>query len=79
MAKEEVDPRLKRWITAHLPKEKEPPPEKADQSFTIYVSKSEADRIEEIRSKFGTTRQDVLRQLVQAGLGQFARETGWWK
>jgi 2-iminoacetate synthase ThiH len=76
--KEEVDPALKRWVTAHMPEKGEPAPEKADTSYTIYVSKSEAERIAKCQREFGTTRQEVLRRLVQAGLKQLGVATGWW-
>ncbi len=77
---DEVDPALKRWVTAHMPDKAEgrSPPEKADQSYTIYVSKSEAERIAKCQREFGTTRQEVLRRLVQAGLKQLGIATGWW-
>lgn len=76
--KDEVDPALKRWVTAHMPEKAGPPPEKADTSYTIYVSKSEAERIAKCQREFGTTRQEVLRRLVQAGLKQLGIATGWW-
>ena len=75
---DEVDPALKRWVTAHMPEKAEDAPEKADTSYTIYVSKSEAEKIAQIQKKFGTTRQETMRQLMQAGLKQFGKLTGWW-
>jgi hypothetical protein len=80
MAKKEddIDPALKRWVTAHMPEKEGPPPEKADTSYTIYVSKSEAEKIAKIQRQFGTTRQEVMRQLLQAGLKQLGKLTGWW-
>jgi hypothetical protein len=76
---DDVDPALKRWVTAQMPEKETAPPEKADTSYTIYVSKSEAEKIAKIQKQFGTTRQETMRQLLQAGLKQFGRLTGWWK
>ena len=76
-----ISPTMARFVAAHVqPDAPTEPPEKADQSYTIYVSKSEADKIAEIQRKAGNqTRQAVLRMLVQAGLDQFNEATGWWK
>lgn len=82
MAKDKppISPTMKRFVAAHVQETPTEVPEKADQSYTIYVSKSEADKIAEIQRKAGNlTRQAVLRMLVQAGLEQFNEATGWWK
>jgi len=81
MAKKDdpIDPALKRWVTAHMPEQAEPAPEKTTISYTIYVSASEAEKIAQIQKKFGTNRQETMRQLLQAGLKQFGILTGWWK
>lgn len=73
-----VDPALAKFVEAHIAP-KPVPAEKADVSYTIYVSKTEAERIAKIQLHSNLTRQAVLRQLVQSGLVQFGQLTGWWK
>ena len=76
-----ISPTMRRFVAANIqPDATAEPAEKADQSYTIYVSKSEADHIAEIQRRAGNqTRQAVLRMLVQSGLEQFGEATGWWK
>lgn len=77
-----VSETMRRFVAANVQPDapSASPPEKADVSYTIYVSKSEAERIAEIQRRAGNqTRQAVLRMLVQSGLEQFAEATGWWK
>lgn len=77
----QVSPTMARFVAAHVqPETPTEPPEKADVSWTVYVSKSEQAKIEEIQRKAGNqTRQAVLRMLIQSGLDQFNDATGWWK
>lgn len=75
-----VSPTVAQFVAAHVRPDAVEVPEKADQSYTVYVSKSEAEKIAEIQKRTGQmTRQAVLRMLIQGGLEQFAEATGWWK
>lgn len=82
MAKEKpTSGTMRRFVAAHVqPEAPTEPPEKAEVSYTVYVSQSEADKIAEIQRRTGQqTRQAILRLLIQSGLEQFAEATGWWK
>lgn len=69
---------MSRFVKAHV-ENAAPREDKADVSWTVYVSKLEADHIGEIQTKCSKNRQQVLRLLIQAGLEQFSEATGWWK
>ena len=67
------------FVAAHLPKEEGAVAEKADKSLTVYLSASELERIETIKTRLSLSRQAVLRQMIVSGLEQFNKEAGWWK
>ena len=71
---------MQKFAAAHLPREGEPSvTERADRSLTVYLSARELERVEEMKTRLGLSRQDVLRQCVVSGLEQFNAIAKWWK
>lgn len=71
---------MQKFAAAHLPLEGEGVTvDKADRSLTVYLSSNELARVEEMKTRLGLSRQDVMRQCIVSGLEQFNAIAKWWK
>lgn len=70
---------MAKFAAAHLPREGDPEVvERADKSLTVYLSARELERVEQMKTRLGLSRQDVMRQCIVSGLEQFNSIAKWW-